>query len=301
MIGFDGLGHGAARRKAGLPLDYHWEKPVGSVLDHFGLEDVTLIGLSMGGYFALRAAAFEPRVKRVITSGHAFDYRKVARPPATAILEFFHDHLREFTNRLSAWKIRKGGMEAWNISHLMYVLAVDEPMAALEFAHELNEENLHSDMVRQDVLLLASRNDHFIRTDDAQNHCQIGNIGLALQVMTEWIGAKTIGTIPAGWWRVRALSRGQAANTVESLPGQSLHVHDPSWRIAPARATLSGFAHAKSAINSREAVCTARRRDGHHATGTADPRVSVPARQRVAGVVPAPRSARHPRYPHAVP
>lgn len=222
VIGFDGPGQGAARRKAGLPLDCHWEKPVGAVLDHFGLEDVTLIGLSMGGYFALRAAAFEPRVKRVIASGHAFDYRKVARPPATAILEFFHDHLREFTNRLSAWKIRKGGMEAWNISHLMYVLAVDEPMAAFEFALELNEENLHSDMVRQDVLLLASRNDHFIpfrlhqeqlrrltaarsvtdrvftRTDDAQNHCQIGNIGLALRVMTEWIGAKTIETIPAG-------------------------------------------------------------------------------------------------------
>jgi pimeloyl-ACP methyl ester carboxylesterase len=162
VIGFDGPGQGAARRKAGLPLDYRWEQPVGAVLDHLGLEDVTLIGLSMGGYFALRAAAFEPRVKRVIASGHAFDYRKVARPPATAILAFFHDHLREFTNRLSRWKIKKGGMEAWNISHLMYVLAVDEPMAALEFALELNEENLHSDLVKQDVLIMASRDDHFI-------------------------------------------------------------------------------------------------------------------------------------------
>jgi len=219
VIGFDGPGQGAARRKADLPLDYHWEKPVGAVLDHFGLEDVTLIGLSMGGYFALRAAAFDPRVKRVITSGHAFDYRKVARPPATAILVFFHDHLREFTNKLSRWKIKKGSMEAWNISHLMYVLGVDEPMAALEFALELNEENLHSDVVRQDVLILASRDDHFIpfrlhqeqlrrltaarsvtdrvfsREDHAQNHCQIGNVGLALQVMREWTDTKTIGRV----------------------------------------------------------------------------------------------------------
>jgi len=217
VVGFEGPGQGAARRKAGLPLDYQWEKPVGAVLDHLGLEDVTLIGLSMGGYFALRAAAFEPRVQRVIASGHAFDYRKVARPPAAAILVFFHDHLREFTNRLSRWKIRKGGMEAWNISHLMYVLGVDEPMAALEFALALNEENLHSDLVRQDVLLLASRDDHFIpfrlhreqlrrltaarsvtdrvfsTEEHAQNHCQLGNIGLALQVMRKWIDAKTIG------------------------------------------------------------------------------------------------------------
>ncbi|MFZ1947403.1 MAG: alpha/beta fold hydrolase [bacterium] len=211
VVGFDGPGQGAARRRAGLPLDWRWERPVRSVLDSLGLEDVTLIGLSMGGYFALRAAAFEPRVKRVIASGHAYDYRKVARPPATAILKFFHDHLRDFTNRLSMWKIGKGGMEAWNISHLMYVLRVSEPMAGLEFALQMNEENLHSDIIKQDVLLLASRDDHFIpfrlhkqqlrrltaarsltdrvftRDDHAQNHCQIGNMGLALQVMTDWI------------------------------------------------------------------------------------------------------------------
>ena len=216
VIGFDGPGQGAARRKSGLPLDYRWEEPVGSVLNHLGLEDVTLVGLSMGGYFALRSAAFEPRVKRVIVSGHAFDYRKVAPAPATWLLVFFRDYLREFTNRLSRWKIRRGGMEAWNISHMMYVLGVDEPMAALDFAFQLNEENLHSNLVKQDVLILASRNDHFIpfrlhelqlrrltsarsvtdrvftKEDHAHNHCQIGNIGLALKVMREWLDEKTI-------------------------------------------------------------------------------------------------------------
>lgn len=209
VIGFEGPGQGAARRKAGLPLDYRWERPVAAVLDHLELPDVTLIGLSMGGYFALRAAAFEPRVKRVIASGHAYDYRRVSR--GTSLLEFFRDHLREFTNRLSRWKIRQGGMEAWNISHLMYVLDEDEPMAALDFAFSMNEKNLHSDRVTQDVLLLASREDHFIpfrlhreqlkrlpaarsvtdrvftREDQAHNHCQIGNIGLALRVMQEWL------------------------------------------------------------------------------------------------------------------
>jgi pimeloyl-ACP methyl ester carboxylesterase len=218
VVGFDGPGQGAARRKAGLPLDFRWEKPVGAVLDHLGLEDVTLVGLSMGGYFALRAAALEPRVSRVIASGHAFDYRKIAPPPAGAFLVFFHDHLREFTNRLSRWKIRKGGIEAWNISHLMYVLGVDEPMAGLDFALQLNETNLHSDLIRQDVLILASRDDHFIpfrlhrqqlrrltaarsvtdrvftKEEHAQNHCQIGNIGLALKVMRQWIDKKTSST-----------------------------------------------------------------------------------------------------------
>ena len=215
VVGFDGPGQGAARRKAGLPLDFRWEKPVGAVLDHLELEDVTLIGLSMGGYFALRAAAFEPRVKRVIASGHAYDYMKVAPAPAAWMMVFFHHYLREFTNKMSWWKIRKGGMEAWNISHLMYVLDVKEPMAGLDFALQLSEENLHSGQVTQDVLVLGSRNDHFIpfrlhrrqierlsfarsvsdrvftKEDHAQNHCQIGNLGLALQVMGDWIEEKT--------------------------------------------------------------------------------------------------------------
>jgi pimeloyl-ACP methyl ester carboxylesterase len=214
-IGFDGPGQGAARHRKGLPLDYRWEKPVGSVLDHLDLDDVTLIGLSMGGYFALRAAALEPRVKRVIASGHAFDYTKVAPAPATWLLMFFRDRLRDFANKLSNWKIKKGGMEAWNISHMMYVFMVSQPMAALDRAFQLNEANLHSDLVRQDVLVLASRNDHFIpfrlhrmqmerlisansltdrvftKEDQAQNHCQIGNLGLALEVMRDWILERT--------------------------------------------------------------------------------------------------------------
>jgi hypothetical protein len=97
----------------------------------------------------------------------------------------------------------------------MYILKTDEPMAALDFALQLNEENLHSELVRQDVLILASQGDHFIpfrlhqqqlrrltaarsvsdrvftKNEHAQNHCQMGNIGLALRVMSQWIAAKT--------------------------------------------------------------------------------------------------------------
>jgi hypothetical protein len=83
---------------------------------------------------------------------------------------------------------------------------------------QMNEENLRSDRVKQDVLVLASRKDHFIpfrlhreqlrrltsahsvtdrvfsKADHAENHCQIGNVGLALRVMAEWIDEKTGGS-----------------------------------------------------------------------------------------------------------
>ncbi|MBN2431813.1 MAG: alpha/beta fold hydrolase [Acidobacteria bacterium] len=222
VVGFDGPGQGAARRQGGLLLDYRWERPVGAVLDHFGLDDVTLIGLSMGGWFALRAAAFEPRVRRVIVSGHAFDYRRVAPAPAAWLMMFFRNRLPAFTNRLSRRKIRQGGLEAWSISHLMYITGAAEPVDAIDFAFGLNEANLHSEQVTQDVLVMASRNDHFIpfrlheqqvrrltaarsvtervftRDEHAHNHCQMGNLGLALRVMAEWIDARTTGGTHAG-------------------------------------------------------------------------------------------------------
>jgi len=31
----------------------------------------------------------------------------------------------------------------------------------------------------------------FTKEEHAQNHCQIGNIGLALEVMARWIGEKS--------------------------------------------------------------------------------------------------------------
>jgi hypothetical protein len=49
---FEGPGQGAALRRSGLYMTYEWEKPVVAVLDHFELVDVTLVGVSMGGYLA---------------------------------------------------------------------------------------------------------------------------------------------------------------------------------------------------------------------------------------------------------
>jgi pimeloyl-ACP methyl ester carboxylesterase len=65
VIAFDGPGQGGALRQ-GIFFTPAWEQPAKAVLDHFKLEQVDWLGASWGGYFALRAAAFEPRIKHVI-------------------------------------------------------------------------------------------------------------------------------------------------------------------------------------------------------------------------------------------
>src|SRR5574338_69590 len=78
VVFFEGPGQGAALRKQGLPFTADWHRPLGAVLDALGLEDVTLLGISLGGCLALRAAAREPRVARVVALDVMWDLLEVA-------------------------------------------------------------------------------------------------------------------------------------------------------------------------------------------------------------------------------
>ena len=66
VIGFDGPGQGGALRQ-GIFFEHAWEKPAKAIIDYFKLDAVDWLGASCGGYLCLRAAAFEPRIKHVIS------------------------------------------------------------------------------------------------------------------------------------------------------------------------------------------------------------------------------------------
>jgi pimeloyl-ACP methyl ester carboxylesterase len=212
IIAFEGPGQGGARRKYDLAFDYEWEKPVADVLDFFTLDDVTLLGISMGGWLCLRAAAFEPRITRVIANGHAHDYMQCMPPLLWNIHKIFFNHLRGWSDKMTLKKIEQGrSMDAWFAAQLMYISKKEMPLDAFDTFIALCEENLCPELVKQDVLILSGRKDHFIpnkmhrkqldvlsnaksvtghvftKEEHAQNHCQIGNVGLALKMMVDWI------------------------------------------------------------------------------------------------------------------
>lgn len=213
VIAFEGPGQGGARRKYDLAFDYEWEKPVAAVLDFFTLDNITLLGISMGGWLCLRAAAFEPRITRVIANGHAHDYMQCMPPFLWNIHMIFFNHLRDWSNKMALKKIEQGrSMDAWFAAQLMYISKKEMPLDAFDTFIALCEENLRPKLVKQDILILSGRKDHFIpnkmhqkqldvltnaksvtgrvftKEEHAQNHCQIGNVGLALKVMVDWIG-----------------------------------------------------------------------------------------------------------------
>jgi pimeloyl-ACP methyl ester carboxylesterase len=183
---------------------------VKAVLDHLHLNNVILLGISIGGWLCFRAAAYEPRIQRVIALSIAFDYLQIPPLPVRLLVKILLQS-RWFMNYLARLKMRGNFQERWG----MYITKTSTPMDATDILLQFNEHNLHSELVTQDVLILTGAKDHFIplkihykrvsalrnarsvtasiftEEDHAENHGQAGNIGLALDVMEKWLERKS--------------------------------------------------------------------------------------------------------------
>lgn len=211
---FDGPGQGGAIKKYGLTMNYKWEEPVSAVLDHFKLDDVTLLGISMGGWLCFRAAANDDRIKRVIASSVAYDYSQLGPKALVNFSKWMLKHER-VTNWISRQQMKMIPSEKWRIENLMYITGTKSPVESGWALYSFNAEHIQADKVKQDVLILTGEKDHmapmklhhlqvaaltnaksitpriFSAAEHAENHCQVGNLGLALKTMEEWIEAKT--------------------------------------------------------------------------------------------------------------
>jgi pimeloyl-ACP methyl ester carboxylesterase len=219
VVLFEGPGQGAALREHGLVMRPDWERPVAAVLDHFAIERATLLGISLGGYLAPRAAAFEPRIERVVVCDILDDFfecftARAGEPVARALTELLAAGARVETNALLEPAMRESPATGWAIRHGMRVAGAADAYEFLLWLREMNTAPF-SDRVTQDVLLLAGTEDHivpihqlwrqsqnlrrarslttrvFTAAEQAHNHCQIGNIGLALDFVRSWLDFQT--------------------------------------------------------------------------------------------------------------
>ncbi|MEU9123025.1 alpha/beta fold hydrolase [Streptomyces sp. NPDC048506] len=80
VFAMDGPGQGVLAATTTLGPDY--ERVVGRVVDALGVARIGLVGLSLGGYFAARTAALEPRVAAVATVSGPFrlDWEQLPAP-----------------------------------------------------------------------------------------------------------------------------------------------------------------------------------------------------------------------------
>jgi pimeloyl-ACP methyl ester carboxylesterase len=215
VIAFDGPGQGVVLEDQHLPMTPDWHRPVGAVLDYFHLEDVTLLGYSLGGCLAIRAAAREPRVRRVVADDIFTDLVDVSlrqTPPFTraTLSGLLAVGAAQLVNDFVQRAMGRSLVINWGVRQGMHVTGTSTPYHYFREAKRYRTDDI-SPLAEQDVLLLAGAEDHYVpvhqfhdqirwltgsrsltarlftRQEQAQNHVHVGNVGLSLRVIADWI------------------------------------------------------------------------------------------------------------------
>ncbi|MBO0879918.1 MAG: hypothetical protein J2P17_06025 [Mycobacterium sp.] len=215
IVVFEGPGQGGALEDFGLTMIPEWEQPVAAVLDHYGLDDVAAVGISLGGGLVIRAAAFEPRISHAVAFDILDDLFEVVagqiRGGAGVLVRaLLAAHARRLINsvgyQVASWK----PVTQWALQQGVHITGAATPYDFFRSATAMNTRKI-SPRVHADVLLIAGADDHYVplrqlgrqarnltnarsvttRTftaaEQASNHCQLGNIGAAARVMTAWL------------------------------------------------------------------------------------------------------------------
>ena len=211
---FDGPGQGAVL-DAGTPMTPDWHLPAAAILEYFKLTDITLMGFSLGGCLVIRAAAREPRISRVIamdicTSLSEASTRGFGASGLSVIAANSGRIPAPVVNAAVAAAGKTDLLTDWVIAQGERVMGVATPADLFQAWREYRTDDV-SPLVIQDVLLMAGAKDHYIplqmlpdqlmtltaarsvtarvfsEAESAQNHCQIGNMGLALKVIFDWL------------------------------------------------------------------------------------------------------------------
>lgn len=213
VIAFEGPGQGGSRRIYNQYFDHDYEKPTKAVLDYFKVDDVTALGVSMGSYWMTRAAAFEKRITRVIAMPPLYDWLEMTNSFNQKLAKWFLTK-RRLTNFFVRLKMNVGTLKH-TVNNALFIQNKTEPFDAVDWMLGMNKEHIMSHLIDQDVFLVAGENDAFqppillqkqkealinaksvstriFRKDEhADQHCQMGNLGLALETMLEWTNKTT--------------------------------------------------------------------------------------------------------------
>lgn len=210
---FEMPGQGEALRKQNLFMRHDSEVPVKAALDYLetrtdiDMERLALLGMSLGGYFAPRAAAFEERIKACIAFNvfyDTFDSTINQNPQLSQILNLPIEKREQML-----------ALAEEHNSNLRWMLNNGKWVFGLKHRYELFEEMKKASLkgiagkIKCPVLLTMGETDHFVSKDQldalleeikapktvrvftieegAEEHCQEGNHALFHQVMFDWL------------------------------------------------------------------------------------------------------------------
>ena len=197
VLAFDGPGQGSTVREQGLHFRPDWEAVVTPVVDHalalphVDPDRIALIGTSLGGYLAARAAAFEHRIAACVLHDGVYDFGQVfgatENVPMDALL----------ANTGIRWAIRNG-LWTFGVADLAELAAAVKPYTLAGVADkitcptlvlEAENDQFFSGQPQRVYDALTCPRDLFVfaEADGGGEHCHEGALAVWHQRAFDWL------------------------------------------------------------------------------------------------------------------
>lgn len=218
---FEGPGQGSILREQGMTFTPEWEYPTKAVLDHFLVShrsppSIVLVGMSMGGYLAPRAAAFDERITGVVAFDVLFDVGaaiKAQSAGSSLVVALHEQQMDTVANLLIRTKMALSPGIRWGVNNTKWVAGVK---SYSETAQAFDQYTLKSvaHLIKGDVLILVGAEDHLVPSDQTalfkaglsgaksvttviydsesggKEHCQDGAVTLWQLTFFDWVHQK---------------------------------------------------------------------------------------------------------------
>ena len=212
---WDGPGQGLPLREQKLPFRYDWEKVVTPAVDYLLTrsdvdgDKLALKGMSLGGYLAARAAAFEHRFKAVILYDGVYDFfqsvKNAMTPEALTALE--EDDMVRFEEIV--YKAMPGNTNlTWLVSNAVWTLGASGFGEAVNIGRKFTLDGGVAEKITSPCLVMEAEADIFFKGQPqkvydaltapkklikfssefgAENHCQSGELSYKDEVVFNWL------------------------------------------------------------------------------------------------------------------
>jgi pimeloyl-ACP methyl ester carboxylesterase len=220
VLAFDGPGQFGPLHREGLTFRPDWEKVVAPVLDyaltrsaHVDPARIALMGISMGGILAPRAAAFEKRLAACIANDGIYDYgtaQLASVPPPYR--EEFKRRLRaerdDELDQMLARMMTSGPTVRWAFTHGMYAMGAKSPRAFMAASLDYTLAGGVAEAITCPTLVCEAEDDlfftdqprllydhltcpktllRFTAAEGAGAHCQVSASRLAFGRIYDWL------------------------------------------------------------------------------------------------------------------
>jgi predicted alpha/beta-fold hydrolase len=210
---FEGPGQGEAIKKQNLAFRYDWEKVITPVVDYamsldfIDKKKVALLGISLGGYLAARAAAFEHRLAACILNGGIFDFSENlynSMPPQ--VIELLQENPAQF-NPIIEGEMARNVNVYWFFQNGMWTLQAATPADVMRTITQYTLKGVVQ-KIKCPTLVIDSEDDRFLKGQPqkvydqlnspktllkfspettAQAHCQMGANAISNESIYSWL------------------------------------------------------------------------------------------------------------------